>query len=158
MIILKIDHFQMYSLFFDLFINLEKMSIKKDSMALRWCILHGLTTANSAILLRIIITFVLHSTYFTEITFKNRYLFFEFLQFFEYIPYFGAYMTLALTYKTEIVTLTDIMKQIIDEINYGKNLMGIRVTAEKTDIDELKQMQNLSMEKLHVTFEFKIFR
>lgn len=146
----------MYCLFFELV--MAKMTIKNYLMALKWYILHGLTTANSATLLRILIAFVVHSTYSTEIKFKNRDLFFEFLQFFRHIPYFGTYVTLALTYKTEIVTLTDIMKQIFDEINNGKIFMSNRITAEKSENDELNQMQNFSMKKLHVTVDFHIIR
>lgn len=94
----------------------------------------------------------MHSIHSTEMIFTNQDLFFEFLRFFKSNPYFGTYVTLALAYKTEIVSIINIMNRIIDEINNGNNFMGNLI------IEINKLIQNPSMKKLHMSFELKIFR
>lgn len=94
----------------------------------------------------------MHSIHSTEMIFTNHDLFFEFLRFFKSNPYFGTYVTLALAYKTEIVTIINIINRIIDEINNGNNFMRNLI------IEINKFIQKPSMKKLQTSFELRIYR
>lgn len=121
--------------------SFEAILIENQFLTLNWCISHGfaaeLLTNQSGM------HFTLRG--FMQITFNKGELLFELLRLFNNTQFLGTYGDVVLAYKAEIVAFFNVIWQIVDELNYEKDLKD-HVSSTGT------------VRKLHHAIELRIFR